>query len=608
MVVTKIKILFLLLSLLAVNTFAQEFNASADKTTVNQNERFQVYFTFQNGDINKISNFKPPAFKGLKVLSGPNESRSMQIINGQVSGSLTYSFVVVATDVGKAEIGGGSLVYNGTALLTDPLSINVVKGSSTNQQVDKQLGISQQELDNNVFIRAIPNKNRIKQGEQLTVTYKLYTKLNISSPQISKLPTFNGFWSEDLETSNNIQFEIEMYNGERYRSATIKKVALFPTKSGELTLTPFELKVPVIVKSKRGRNDIFDDFFNDSFFGRTETIEHIAKSNRLNITVEPLPSANVPNSFSGAVGKFDFTVALDKNEVQLNEAITVKTRISGTGNISLIKLPEIKFPVGFEKYEPKTNESINRKNVISGRKDIEFLIVPRIPGIKEIPPLEFTYFDLAKNEYVTLQSQPFTVTVKEGEGSYAQSTTGYTKEDVKLLNEDIRFIKTSTSSFVKKEEIAKISALFWVGLILPLGILLSLIIFNNKQNKLAGNVSLLRYQKAAKNAKLKLKDASKSLESNDLAGYYNNLSAALFNYLGEKLGILPADFTLDRAIEKLKIKNVDENFIANVKKVSEKCEFARFAPNAVGSDSEGIMFKSIEEIIDNLESSITGKK
>lgn len=599
----KILILFLLVVITTINLYAQEFSASVDKTTIGQNERFQIYFTFQGGDLNRLTNFAPPSFKDLNIISGPNESRSMQIINGQVSGSLTYSFIAVGTEVGEVKVGSASIVYNGSKLTTDPIDLTFVKGVSTNKQVDSKLGISKEQLDENVFIRAIPNKNSIVLGEQLTVTYKLYTKLNISSPQISKLPTFNGFWSEDLESSQNIQFQVEMYKNERFRVATIKKVALFPTKSGNLELTPFELRVPVIVKSKKSRNDIFDDFFNDSFFGRTETIEHIAKSNTLNISVKPLPSNNVPSSFTGAVGQFDFDVKLDKSEVEQNEAITVKARISGSGNISLVSLPEIEFPSGIEKYEPKNNESISRKNVISGRKDIEFIIVPRIPGVKNIAPIEFSYFDLKKNKYVTLTSTPFTINVKAGEGAIVNNVSGYSKEDVKLLNEDIRFIKTSSFEFMKKEDIANVSILFILGLIFPLGGLLALLLIQKRQNKFAGNISLLKYQKAEKNAKQILKLATKSLETNDLAGYYNNISQALFGYLGDKLKIQKADFTLDKAIDTLNSNAIDEELVVRIKSVAEKCEFARFAPNAVGADSGGKIYNSVLAIIDEIETS-----
>jgi hypothetical protein len=512
--------------------------------------------------------------------------------------------VVVASDIGSVEIKAASIIYNGSKIKSESLVINVVKETSTDKNVDKQLGISEEELNNNVFILAVPNKTNIKQGEQLTVTYKLYTKLNISSPQISKLPTFNGFWSEDLQTSQNIQFKIEMYNNERYRAATIKKVALFPTKSGNLELTPFELRVPVLVKSKRSRRDVFDDFFNDSFFGRTETIEHLVKSNKLRIKVDPLPSSNVPSSFTGAVGKLNFDLNFDKTNVELNEAITVKARISGSGNISLLDLPDIQFPAGFEKYEPKTSESINRNNVISGRKDIEFIIVPRIPGVKEIPPIAFTYFDLNKNEYVTLFSDAFTIDVAQGDGSIVQNVSGYSKEDVKLLNEDIRFIKTSSFSFIKNEEIANVSILFILGLIFPLGGLLALLIFQKKQDKLAGNLSLSKFQKAEKNARKLLKQATKASEENDIAKYYDNLSLALFGYLGDKLKIQTADFTLDKAVDHLNKKNVNSELINQIKKISERCEFARFSPNAAGSDSSGEFYKSVEEIISEIESSI----
>lgn len=600
----KLLIIFFLFLTSVSGLFAQKFNASIDKLTVNQNERFQIYFTFSDGDVNKVTSFNPPNFQDLKILSGPNESKSIQIINGQVSGSLTFTFIAVAPNLGKVKIGVATISYENNELKTEPIELNVIQGGSTNSKVDPNLGISKEELNNNVFIRAIPNKTKLLQGEQLTLTYKLFTKLNIASPQISKLPTYNGFWTEDLETSQNIQFEIEMYNGERYRSAVIKKVALFPTKSGKLIITPFELKVPVVVKSKRSRNNIFDDFFNDSFFGRTETIEHIAKSNQLTISVDPLPNVNVPKSFNGAVGNFDFNLQFDKNEVDLNEAITVKARISGSGNIALIQLPEITFPNGIEKYEPKTSSKLTRNNLIGGRKDIEFLIVPRIPGQKQIDPIEFSYFDLSKSQYVTLKTEPFTLNVKEGVGGFVQNTSGYSKEDVKLLNEDIRFINTSQSKFVRIEEAKKISSLFWIGIFLPLGALLSLLIIQKRQDKISNNISLSNYQKAEKKAKKTLKEALKAREQNDLTGYYTNLSQALFGYLQNKLGLQKANFTLDKAIDKLIENNIDTEFIDKIKQTSEKCEFARFAPSAIGSDSNNEIFNNVEMIISKIQSSL----
>jgi len=588
----------------SINLFGQEFSASIDKSTIGQNERFQIYFTYKGGNLNALNNFKAPSFKGLKILSGPNESKNMQIINGQVSGSITFSYVAVGSSIGKFNIGSASVKADGKTFTTSPIEFNIIKSTSVNSKIDSDLGISKEELNKNVFIRATPNKRTAFLGEQVTVTYKLYTKTNINSPQISKLPTFSGFWSEELDAVKNINFEIEMYKGERYRVAVIKKVALFPSKTGNLSVTPFELKVPVIVKSKKRRN-AFDDFFNDSFFGRSQTIEHIAKSNKLKIKVKPLPSGNVPSSFAGGVGNFDFDVKLDKQDVELNEAISVKIKISGTGNIALLKLPEINFPAGFEKYEPKTSERINKKSIVSGRKNIEFLIVPRVPGLKEIPPIAFSYFDLKEKKYVTKTSEVFKVNVKEGEGGYNQNVAGYSKEDVKLLNEDIRFIKSSSFSFNRREGRNKISILFWLGLVLPLGALLALLFVQNKQNKLAGNISLLKFQKADKKANQLLVKATKSIESNNLQEYYNYLSQALFGYLEDKLGLQKADFTIDKAIDKLKEKNASHELLKNLKQVSDKCEFARFSPDAAGNDADKQFYKSVENIIQNISSTIS---
>ncbi len=601
---------FLLSFLFLTSTFnllAQEFSASIDKSIVAQNERFQINFIFKGSDLNNLRDFKAPSFKGIKILSGPNQSKNIQIINGQVSGSLTFSFVAMVPNIGKYTVGSASVRFKNQTFKTKPITFSVIKETSTHKKVRSDLGISKEELNKNLFIRAIPSKTTALLGEQITITYKLYTRLNITSPQISKLPFFNGFWSEELETSNNISFGTEMYKGERFRTAVIKKVALFPTKTGILSVTPFELNIPVVIKTKRKSRDIFDDFFNDSFFGRTKTIDHLTTSNKLKIKVLPLPSENVPETFTGAVGKFKLDVGLDKQDVDLNESITVKVRISGTGNIALIKLPELKLPAGFEKYEPKTTQSISKRNYVSGRKNIEYLIVPRVPGIKEIPPIKFTYFDIEKNEYVTLSSEAFKVNVKEGKGNFTQSVTGYSKEDVKLLNKDIRFIKTSSFSFQRKEGRTKISSLFWLALLLPLIALITILFVQKKQNKLAGNTKLLKFQKAEKTAKQNLKNAKKSLEANNLTDYYNYLSLALFGYLEDKLGLQKADFTLEKALEELKKKNASRELIKNIKQISEKCEFARFAPDAVGNDSDGSIYKSVEKVIENIGSTISNK-
>ena len=456
-ILTVIAILILFTS---TGTLAQKFSATVDKTTVGQYDQFQVYFSFDGSDVNGLSNFRPPTFSGFRILSGPNQSSSMQIINGKVAGSITYSYILQPTNIGEYSIGSASVVYSGKTYNTDQLKIKVEKGTPQ-QQKESNGGYTQQELAKNVFILAEANKSRVFLGDQITVTYKLYTKLNIASPQITKLPSYEGFWAEELGPLQNINFEIGMYKGERYRVAVIKQVALFPSKTGTLSVTPFELNIPVIVKKKKTGNDIFDQFFNDSFFGRTETVNYQARSNTIKVEAESLP-INAPASFAGAVGNFTLKADLDKSNVVTNESITLRLTISGSGNIKLLKVPEPKLPAGLDKYEPKTIDNVNRGSVISGQKIVDYLIVPRSTGEKEISPVEFTYFNPSTRKYVTLKTQPFKISVRQGIGGNEAVSQSFSKEDVKLLSEDIRYIKTSDFKLEPRHDISLIKPWFWI--------------------------------------------------------------------------------------------------------------------------------------------------
>ncbi len=604
--IPKTFLLSLILLVAAVNINAQQFNGTVDKTTIGQFDRFQIYFTFEGGDINGISNFHPPALTGFKILSGPNQSSSMQIINGKVSGSITFSYIVQPGNIGEFTIQSASIDYGGKTYRTQPFNIKVEKGTPQ-QQKESTGGYSQEELEKNVFIVAEANKTKALLGEQITVTYKLYTKLNISSPQITKLPSYEGFWAEEVGPLKNINFEIGMYKGERYRVAKIKQVALFPSKTGTLSVTPFELNVPVIVKKKKTGNDVFDEFFNDSFFGRTETVELKTRSNTIKVEVDPLPQ-NAPASFTGSVGDLSFDAEVDKKDVVTNESITLRLTVSGNGNIKLIKVPDPQLPPGFEKYEPKNVENINRGSVISGQKIIDYLIVPRTAGEKEIPPMEFTYFNPSSRKYVTLKSQPFKINVRQGVAGSETASQGFSQGDVKLLSEDIRFIKTSNFNLEPKQEISLIKPWFWFSLIVPFFSLVGTVVFKRRQDKLSGNVQLMRYQKAEKAARKRLKQSKEALDKNDITNFYTELSLALFGYLEDKLGIQKAEFTLEGAVEKLIRKNVAEGLIAQLKRIAGKCEYARFAPQGEISAEAADLYNEAVKVIVEVDSSLERRR
>jgi hypothetical protein len=596
---------FLFLILFQYSGLAQQFVASVKEIDATVNEPFQVSLTFSGPSINNLSNFSPPSFENFMILSGPNQSTSIQIINGAQSASLTYSFVLQAKSVGTFTIGSASITQSGKTYKSNSLVIPVQKGQPKNQQQKNNDEISEAEIAKNLYIRAIVDKTKAYKGEQITVIYKLYTRLSIASQMgVNKLPQYQGFWAEELETSGNISFTTEIIEGKQFRVGVLKRVALFPTQTGTLEVTPFELAVPVQIQKQRNSKSVWDDFFGDPF-GRSEIYEFNAKSNVVKIEVQPFPDGQ-PESFKGAVGDYTFDAKLNNSTVKSNEPLTLNINISGSGNIKLIDMPEINLPNGFEKYEPKMNEQIIRKGKVSGSKSGEYLFVPRVVGIREIPPIEFSYFDPSNKRYVTLKSDPFKIDIKPGDKQTQTEFAG--KEDIKELGTDIRFLKTSFDDVRKKEDYVINSTGFLITGVIPFILSFVLIGWKRRYDKLHGNVVQLRYQKAQKVAKNRLKSAKKLMDSQNHKEFYTELSSALFGYLEDKLHIPKSEFTVERASDELRKRNLTEELVADLKTGAEKCEFVRFAPGAEKSTAMQEMYDQIAEVIINLEKNILSKR
>ncbi|MCS7052254.1 MAG: BatD family protein, partial [Ignavibacterium sp.] len=556
------KKVILLIILFTKVVYLQSFTASVDNTTVSEGEPFQVEFTFSGKDINALSNFNPPNFGGLKPISGPNHSTSMQIINGNVSASRTYSYILVAPTVGKYTIGSATVEYKGEKLKTEPIQITVVKGTQKPREEKRETEVNIQQIADNLFIRAIPDKNKAYIGEQITVTYKLYTRLNIAAQMsISKLPQYVGFWTEEIETARNLSFTTEVINGKRFNVAVLKRAALFPTQSGTLEVTPFELTVPIEIRKNRSLDNFWDSFFDDPF--NRQIYEYKAKSNSLNIDVQQLPENDKPSSFNGAVGKYNITASVDREQVKVNEPITLKIKITGTGNISLLQAPIFDLPAGFEKYEPKINEEIIRTSKISGSKTFEYLIIPRAAGVREINPIEFSYFDPDAKKYFTLKTSGFNFKIEQNDSLVA--LLNVEKEAIKSLGSDIRSIKTSNIELKKKSELLINSVSFWILVLIPLIGFVGILMWNNHNQKITSDIKTFNYLRAEKIAKKSLKKSLKYLTENRPEDFYTEIAQALFGYLENKLDISKSDFTIDLAVEKLNKLGIEQSIIDKMK-------------------------------------------
>jgi hypothetical protein len=593
----KLKIAFIVI-LISIVSFTAEaqgvFTASVDKEQVSFGDYFQLTFTFEGSQGGK--NFRPPAFNNFMVLSGPNQSTRMQIINGAVSSSISYTYILQPRDEGKFTIGSASIEAEGKKYQSQPITIEVVKGTAQprSKRAENESPDIRSQIGNNLMIKAVVDRTQVYQGEQITVSYKVYTRVQILSYNIAKSPSFTGFWSEDLETPKQIQMGNETINGREYAVGLLRKLALFPQRSGTLSLEPMEIEVTVPVRNQS--HDFFDNFFDNS-----RPAQYKTATEPVTITVQPLPSGNVPAGFNGAVGLYQMETNLDKQDVKTNDAVTLRVKISGQGNLKLLEPPAISFPADLEKFDPKISNSINTQgNRIAGSRTFEYLLIPRHSGDQKIPPFTFSYFDTVKQKFVSLHSPEFVLKVQRGSEPESTGVAGLNREDVKLLGEDIRFIKSGNISFQRKGESFVGSALFYVLYISPLFLFIVFLVFFKQKEKEMSDVVSLRSRKARKIAKQRLSIAKKLLEEKKKEEFYAEVSRALWGYLTDRLKIPPSDLNRETISSTLQQRAVSSDTISAIISTMEQCEFARFAPQSDSLQME-IVFKDTVQLVTQIE-------
>ncbi|OGP13600.1 MAG: hypothetical protein A2052_09085, partial [Deltaproteobacteria bacterium GWA2_54_12] len=575
------------------------FSASVASNKVSVGEQFQLSFTLTSAQSVTPERFQPPDFNAFVVLSGPIQSSQYQWINGRTSSTLSYVYVIAARKQGKATIGPAAIELEGKSYKTEPIQIDVVPAAAGAQKAASGQA-SAQEIGENLYIKAVADKRRVRQGEQFILTYKLYTRVSIEHYAIAKAPTFEGFWAEDFDQPKSPEAATETVGGKQYRVATIKRTALFATQSGTLKITPLEVRCAVQIQTRRSNTDPLDIFNDPIFSNRLRTQEIDFTSNSLSITVDPL-SGNLPAEFTGAVGSFTFDAAVDKKEVKTGDPVTLKLIVGGTGNLKLVAVPKPSFPGDIETYDPKVTEEIARDgNQIRGKKTAEYLLIPRNAGMRVIEPVSFVYYDLSRNTYVTLKSPRFVLNVAQGKDIAAGGTFA-SKEDVRLLGEDIRFLKLSPGSFRRAEEFSLINGWLIGGFVFPPLMFLGAFVYRKRQEKLLGNAPLLRSQKAGKEASRRLKTAEKLLGRGNTESYHSEISKALVGYLGDKLRIPRADLTLELAVETLKANGVPAEVAHQLQACTERAEFARFAPGADTQEARRDLLDQAKEVIGNVE-------
>ena len=436
-------------------------------------------------------------------------------------------------------------------------------------------------------------------GEHVVATIKVYTRLNIAGFGDSKFPSFNGFLSQEIPTSGQISLQRENVNGTIYNAGVIRKLILFPQHTGNITIDPFELECIIRQRRSSGNRGFFDDFFDNH-----QDIRVPRKSKPLTIRVKDFPS-NKPSSFDGAVGKFKLSATIDKDSVQANDAVTLKVKVSGNGNLKLINPPEFDFPADFEVYDPKTNQNLkNTAKGTSGSTTFEYLIIPRHAGNYEIPPVDFSYFDPKAKIYRTRSTPKFDIKVGKGSGDASATViSSFSKEDVKFIGKDIRFIKTNVFTPRIKGEVFFGTMNFYLGYIIPFVLFILAFVFNRKRIKENADVARVKNKRANRVAMKRLKAASASLKAKQKEQFYDEILKALWGYTSDKLNLPLSDLNKENITEILQGKAVEQELTDEFLSILDTCEFARYAPSSGSSEMDELYAKTMETIT-KLEKSI----
>ena len=555
--------------------------------------------------------FQAPSFEGFDVLAGPAESTgsSIQIINGSMTKSVshTYTFVLLPQTAGTVTIGAAEVKVDGTTYRTQPLPIEVVdEGESGGQAGSSSGNASRNDVQNqigkdDILLRAVVSRNSVFKNEPLHVAFKLYTRVPYVNIVPESAPSFNGFWSQDLTDPNTVQVSRETYNGKVYETRVLYDYLLYPQQVGQLTIDPVEMTVvaQVIIQSRNA----------DPFFGTGREVLNVPRkvqSQRTTVNVKALPSG-APASFSGAVGSFTMDTEFPAERLAANSGANITVKISGRGNLTFVQAPKLQLPASFELYNVKTTESINASSAgISGYRQFEYPFIARAEGPYEIEPVEFTYFDPQRMEYMTLKSKSLPLEIlpdaNGGGDAVVMQGRGVSKEEVRLLGEDIRFIKLGSAQLRTVAVPFLFSTAYWIllaGILILFALAYAALRHRIRESQ---NVALVRGKRANKVAVQRFRTAKRYMEEQNRHAFYEEMLRALWGYMSDKFNIPMANLTKENVREELHKRGVAAEDSQRFTDIITRCDEAQYSP--VESTRMGEVYSEGVNLISRIESVI----
>jgi len=583
-----------------------KITAKVDKNPVGLNEQF-VYEVEISGSVQNLPEVQLPDLSQFAVLGGPNVSTSFQIINFNMSASKTYSIVLMPKEVGTFRIEPARVNFKGKTYNSNSIELTVVKQSKQQPQRQIQPRIAQEgspsaktNISKDVFLKVVPSKKSVYVNEEVTLSYKVYFRQRITDTEIVKLPEAAGCWVEEYPIPQRPRITTEIVNGVQYNVAEIRRIAVFPSRSGKVIISPMEFNVEMVVPRRRPR-DLFEEFFSDPF---NRVVTRRLSSGTVEINVLPLPVKGKPANFSGLVGDFKINSTVDKRETQTNEAISYKVNISGKGLLKFLNKLPIEFPPDFEVYEPKIAESVDKSSgYISSKKEFEYVIIPRVPGEHKIKAASITYFNPKDKKYHTLTIPEYTIYAVKGK-ELAMGVGGGTvlsKEEVRLLGKDIRFIKDKVPGFVPIGWMPHQNWWFYFTFIFSIVLLGVAWIYRNHLEKMSTNIQYARSRRAHHQARVRLREAKGHLKNRNVAEFYGAISKALLGYVADKTNREAAGLMREDVEEIFTQNKVDGELKKEFMSCLDQADFRRFAPGTHAEEDMNDFYKKAENILVRLE-------
>jgi hypothetical protein len=533
--------------------FGQNFEAQVSDKKVGLNDSFEISFTLNASG----KSFSAPPFSDFFILRGPSKSSSTSIVNGAMSQQLTYTYVLKPKKIGVFTILPASIKAKGKTIGTQPITIQVEKGS-----VSKKPNTAYDIVARKVHLVAKVNKLQCYVGEPLVLTYQLYFNLNIRNISQNSIK-YSSFWANEIDVDG--ETKKANYKNEQYNSVVIKQVVLIPQKSGKQTITGLSLDVVASVPTNKR------DFFN---MMTTESVNYTLNSNNIVIDVLDLPKVGKPESFSGAVGNFSLKTELDKDSIDVNDSFVFSVEVNGSGNLNLLSSPVVEFDDALEVFDPKNSDKIKMSSRgVMGYKKEEYIIVPRNRGVYSLPIVDFNFFNPKTKEYIVLNTNQKTIKVGGARFDNGDVTErSVNKEEISLINEDIRFIKTDyeANSFSKN---FAFSVVFYILFFIPFLLILLSVLYKkgylNNYVSFGPNLFQLVHKR--------LIFAKKLLEKGDYQQFHSELLDVLFVYVSTKFSIKKATLSIDKIKEVLVINNISKDIVVDYLAVIKRLELYRYS-------------------------------